>query len=379
MSANRLLVPVSESVTLRQTVEYAVSTALEDGAGTVRFVYVHPSEVDDDRLGEDSDGATKLLRRVEVWAHEDAGDHEADLTVETGTLAADRYIFSPEELAVILAEETRAHDCGRLVLDPEYDPGIGAPLLRPLEYELARFEHFAVEEAPVAPRTQRSPLMEQTSALQIGAIFGLSFVFYQVLGGTFDVFDLVTGAVSATIVAVGLSRVTFNSDPTRKTAGRLVRMGIYVPYLLKEIIKSNIIIATVILHPKLPIDPQLTRVRPALWGSLPMTTLANSITLTPGTLTVRIDGRRLTVHTLVPPARKDLFDGGLERAVRFVFYGREAMHIGSLRDRGDSELLTPSGAVVGDEERGETGEDSAETSRDSEETETDADSEDDQQ
>ena len=344
-SDDRLLVPVSESVTLRQTVEYAVSTALEAGPGTVRFVYVHPSEVDDDRLGEDGDDATKLLRRVEVWAHEDAGDHDADLTVETGTLAEDHYIFSPDDLAVTLAEEARARDCTRLVLDPEYDPGIGSPLVRPLEYELTRFEQFVVDEAPVTRRTQRRPLMEQTSALQIGALFGLSFIFYQVLGGTFDFFDIVTGAVSATIVAVGLSRVTFNSDPTGKTLSRLVRMTIYIPYLLKEIIKSNIIIATVILHPKLPIDPQLTRVRPAVWGSLPMTTLANSITLTPGTLTVRVDGRTLTVHTLVPPARKDLFDGGLERAVRFVFYGRDAVNIGSPEDRGDSQLLTPSGEV----------------------------------
>ena len=77
----------------------------------------------------------------------------------------------------------------------------------------------------------------------------------------------------------------------------------------------------------------------AVWGGSPLTTLANSITLTPGTLTVRAEGQDLYVHALFPSAREGLFAGTLERAVRFVFYGRAAAAIATPAERGDTELL----------------------------------------
>lgn len=344
VSDSHLLVPVAQSSTLRQTVEYAVDTALDDGGEAhIRFVYVYPP----DRTTRDAEGATdeeptegaELLNRVAVWAREDAGERGSDLTVETAEVGTEEYLFSPEDVARQLVEEARTYDIRNVVLDPEYDPGIGAPLLRPLEFELTRFEGITVEEAPVTSRTRRSPLVVRSTPVQVGSLFFVSFVFYQLLAGQLYWFDLVTGVVSATIVAVGLSRVTFHRDPSRATLGRLARLVVYVPYLLVQIIKANVLIALVILHPRLPIDPRMTRVRAAVWGGLPVTTLANSITLTPGTLSVRVEGRTLTIHTLVPAAREDLFDGGLERAVRFIFYGRDAVQISTPRERGDTEIL----------------------------------------
>jgi len=351
-SADRILVPVADSTTLRQTVEYAVEAALDTGSGYVRFVYVYPGEVRDrdsaagtaGSVAADTDGTPEapgsaLLERVTVWAEEDAGTREGDLRVDTATIGTEEYLFSPGDVAAALADDARRYDIGHVLLDPEYDPGIGSPFLRPLEVELARYEWLRVEEAPIQRRTRRGPLLARTSALQIGALFGLSFLFYQVLAGTLVPLDLVTGAISATIVAVGLSRITLTADPTGGTLTRVVRIAIYTPYLLYEILKANVAVAAVILHPRLPIDPRMTRIDAAVWGALPVTTLANSITLTPGTLSVRVQGRSLTVHTLIAGAREDLFDGGLERGVRFVFYGRRAMGIGSPRVRGDTELL----------------------------------------
>ncbi len=344
MSDNRVLVPVSETRTVRQTVEYAVRTVLEDGPGHIRFVFVHPTAAGDDMEqatdpASNTEEAEGLLNRISVWAQEDAGDHAEELTVDTDFVGKDQLLFSPEDVAEALVADADENGIGRIILDPEYDPGIGSPLLRPLESELRRFDSLQIEEAPVARKVRRTPLVVRSTPLQIGALFGISFIFYQLLAGTISAFDLITGTISATIVAVGLSRVTFSQDPTRRSLVRLVRHVVYIPYLLWEIIKSNILIAAVILHPRLPIDPRLTRIRPAVWGALPVTTLANSITLTPGTLTVRVDGEQLVIHTLVPGAREDLFDGGLERAVRFVFYGRKAMSIPSPRERGDTEIL----------------------------------------
>lgn len=348
MSGSHILVPVSDSPTLRQTVEYAVERALEQGAGgTVTFAHLQVPDLHEDSwtTGTAEPGSTdvpeseheELLGRVAVWAAEDA-DGRA-LTVNRVELATDRYLFSPSDVASLIAEEARSADVDTVVLDPEYDPGIGSPFLRPLERELEGYADLDVVEAPVSRPARRAPLLRHTSAVQIGAIFGISFLFYQVLAGTISAFDLVTGGISAIIVAVGLSRVTFATDPTRLTFHRILRMFLFVPYLVVEIVRANVQVAAVILHPTLPIDPKVVRVRPAVWGGLPITTLANSITLTPGTLTMRVRGRNMTVHTLVPAAREGLFDGDLERAVRYVFYGKMGARIPSLRERGDFEVL----------------------------------------
>ncbi len=353
-SDNCILVPVAESPELRETVTYAVDAALADGPGRLHFVYAHPSDTTDRLATESTEGeteedrATELLERVRIWATEDAGDRKDDLQVGTAQLGAGRYIFSPEEIARLLIDEARAAGCHRVIFDPEYDPGVGAPLLHPLQSDLEQLSDLVVEEAQTTRPTRRGPLPDVGTPLQAGALFGVSFVFYQVLTGSVALFDLVTGAISATIVAVSLSRVTFASDPTSYAPLRLARSALYLPYLFWEILKANVAVSAVILHPRLPIDPRLTRIRPAVWGALPVSMLANSITLTPGTLTVRVQGERLVVHTLIPSAREDLFDGGLERAVRFVFYGRRAARIASLRDRGETEnLQPPDGAQAG--------------------------------
>jgi multicomponent Na+:H+ antiporter subunit E len=92
--------------------------------------------------------------------------------------------------------------------------------------------------------------------------------------------------------------------------------------LLWEIAKANVTMAYVILHPSLPIDPKLVEVQSALWGDIPITTLANSITLTPGTLTVDLIDDELVVHALTAGSRADLESGALVRAVAFVTDGR---------------------------------------------------------
>jgi multicomponent Na+:H+ antiporter subunit E len=154
-------------------------------------------------------------------------------------------------------------------------------------------------------------------------------------------FEWATGLITATVVAVSMSQITLNSDPDTTSVLRLLRHIPYIPYLIWEILKANVAVTAAILDPRAEIDPRLTRIRPAVYGSLPTSVLANSITLTPGTLTVRVRGDGLIVHTLLPSVRDDLFEGSLERAVRFVFYGRKAMAIATPRERGDTENLQP--------------------------------------
>lgn len=353
MSDQRVLVPVEESSTLRQTIAYAVESAFE-GAGQsdmVELVLVDIIAADVSGPADESlrTVAESLLDRTRIWATEDAGGRAENLSIETVVLGTDEYLFSPADFARVIETAARERGIERVVFDPEYDPGVGQPLLQPLEAELREIESLIVEEAPVEPSRIQLPLVSSASASKYAGMFVISFVFYQILGGLapifqfgeyYGTFDLVTGIIAAAVTTVALSQVTFSTSPSlRETPMRLLRWCLYVPYLLVEIIKSNIAIALVILRPSMPIDPKMTRVRGAVWGGLPVTTLANSITLTPGTLSVRVQGQEMKIHTLVPEAREDLFDGALERAVRFVYYGRRAMRIASPRDRGDAEVL----------------------------------------
>jgi multicomponent Na+:H+ antiporter subunit E len=65
---------------------------------------------------------------------------------------------------------------------------------------------------------------------------------------------------------------------------------------LGELIKSNLDVAFRVLHPKLPINPGIVKVKTRLTSRLGRIALANSITLTPGTITVETKGDTFYIH-----------------------------------------------------------------------------------
>jgi len=71
---------------------------------------------------------------------------------------------------------------------------------------------------------------------------------------------------------------------------------IYIFVFLKELIKSNLDVAVRVLSPELPIKPGIVKVKTGLKSDLGKTVLANSITLTPGTLSVEIKDDFLYIH-----------------------------------------------------------------------------------
>lgn len=336
-----VLVPVGPSGSLRNTVGYAVRTAIEGDASAIHFLALVSWRDIGGPTRREREETQSLLDRVSVWATEDVG--EAEFHVETAIVGDDTYLFSPDDYASCLETYSEDLDVERIVVDPHYRPGENFALLQPMEVELER-RGFEVEEAPVETPVRRPQLLAPGGITQFGTIFVISFVFYQLLGElailSGDVFDLVTGLITAAIVAGSLQRITLAGPPNvPRLAPKIARLGLYAPYLVYEIVKSNVVITYIILHPDLPIDPRMTRVRAAVWDSTALTTLANSITLTPGTLTVRTEGQDLYVHTLFESARDGLFAGTLERAVRFLFYGRVRAAIATPEERDDCELI----------------------------------------
>ncbi len=77
---------------------------------------------------------------------------------------------------------------------------------------------------------------------------------------------------------------------------KLFFAGAYLIYFLVAVVKSNLDVAFRVLSPRLPINPGIVRVKTTLKSSLGRMILANSITLTPGTITVDIKEDDLYIH-----------------------------------------------------------------------------------
>ncbi|MFB6281783.1 MAG: monovalent cation/H+ antiporter subunit E [Haloferacaceae archaeon] len=371
MAADRrpdVLVPVGESATLRRTVAYAVEVAHEAAVeagepATVHFVFPARWRVFEAEP-EAVETAESLLERAVIWAREDleelggiaADDGDADAAdaadgavgtvgFERGIVGDREYVFSPGDFADVVGRYADGHGVDRIVVDPEFRPGGSVPLLRSFEAELAD-RGFSVEEAPVTRRTRRQLPFAEIGLREFLAVFAASFLFYLALGGwhVTDGFELATGALTAGVVTVTLASVSIKQAPeVGRTLRTLVRLAAYTPVLLWEIAKANVVLAYVVLHPRLPIGPRFVEFDAAVWGDMPVTTLANSITLTPGTLTVDVSRQHFLVHALIPDAEADLLGGALERLVRFVFYGRAAARLPSPLERAESEANASGG------------------------------------
>ena len=93
----------------------------------------------------------------------------------------------------------------------------------------------------------------------------------------------------------------------------------YLPWLMYEIFKANVQVIRACLRAELDINPALVKVRTKCQSDLAKTLFANSITLTPGTVTIEVEPKRLLVHALYEEAAgPDAFVEMDERAARAI-------------------------------------------------------------
>jgi multicomponent Na+:H+ antiporter subunit E len=140
------------------------------------------------------------------------------------------------------------------------------------------------------------------------------FVFWLALSGQYTPVLIVAGAVCAVLVLLAAIRMRV-ADAEGHPFEVLPRALTYWPWLAVEIAKSAWAVTKIILDPRLPISPTMTVVRANQKTTVGRATYANSITLTPGTITVGVSGQDLTVHALVSAGADDLEAGGMDRRV----------------------------------------------------------------
>ena len=143
------------------------------------------------------------------------------------------------------------------------------------------------------------------------------FAFWLALSGHYTVWLVSAGAVSAALCVYAarlIQIVDHEGHPMELLPGTLT----YYPWLIVEIIKSAWSVTTLILRPSLPISATMTVLTAQQRTSSGIATFGNSITLTPGTITVGVSGKQLTVHALVEDGARDLEAGGMNtRVARF--------------------------------------------------------------
>ena len=119
-------------------------------------------------------------------------------------------------------------------------------------------------------------------------VFFLSLLIWILITMVFSIPSLIAGIIMALITSIFAGEMLIITE--RKF--HLKRIWYTIEYIVKftwELIKANFHVAYIVIHPLLPIKPGIVKVKTKLKRDSALTMLANSITLTPGTLTVDID------------------------------------------------------------------------------------------
>jgi multicomponent Na+:H+ antiporter subunit E len=154
------------------------------------------------------------------------------------------------------------------------------------------------------------------------------FALWMALSGVLVAEFMIIGGLSA-VGAIVLSELLFRGSHEGKYASApssvkwyamtVLRFMGYVPWLAYQIIVSNFHVAYLVLHPKMPIEPALVEFTTTLLSERAQVTLAQSITLTPGTVTVDASDGKFLIHCLSRTTRQGIEDGILQKRVALVF------------------------------------------------------------
>jgi multicomponent Na+:H+ antiporter subunit E len=145
----------------------------------------------------------------------------------------------------------------------------------------------------------------------------LSGIWY-LLSGMFDLLHFGTGVAAAFLIALSVI-------PVQDTATfRFGRFLLYVPWLLGQIVISNLRVARVVLSRNVSIAPAFIAQPPGVRGARALTTLGCSITLTPGTLTIDVDEGEIFVHALDAASADDVRANVTADRVSRLFHDGEA-------------------------------------------------------
>ena len=150
----------------------------------------------------------------------------------------------------------------------------------------------------------------------ISLIFVLC-LFWLLLSGFFTTFLLSLGVLTVVVAVLATHRMAA-IDQEGHPVQLALRAVTFLPWLIWEIVKSAWSVSKIILDPKLPISPTMTTVTAGQKTVVGVNVYGNSITLTPGTVTVGVQGKKFAIHALTQDGAADLEAGAMDaRVTRF--------------------------------------------------------------
>lgn len=153
-------------------------------------------------------------------------------------------------------------------------------------------------------------------------IFVFLYAFWLLLSGYFTAFLLAAGAgcaLSAVLLSRRMGIIDHEGHPIHLSWYAFLS---YWPWLAKEIIISAWDVTRLILHLQLPISPTLVRFKPSQQSDLGLVIHANSITLTPGTISIEVSRDEFLVHALTRDGAAALAGSEMDRRVTVLESGK---------------------------------------------------------
>jgi multicomponent Na+:H+ antiporter subunit E len=162
--------------------------------------------------------------------------------------------------------------------------------------------------------------------IAFGIEFFVLFVFWVLVSGHYQLKYLLMGVGFSALVTYITKDLIYKPGygQTATTGARYTfscawRLILYVPWLVWAIIKCNIQIAVIILSPRMAIDPGFLQFKSCLRNKVSLVTLANSITLTPGTITVDLTNNVFIIHSITRGSASDLESGLMQNKAGAIF------------------------------------------------------------
>ncbi len=149
------------------------------------------------------------------------------------------------------------------------------------------------------------------------SLYATLFGLWLLLSGFFEPFPLFLGVVCCALVTVIAHRMDV-IDAEGQPVHITWRFLNYLPWLAWRIVLANIDVARCVLSPGRPIAPVLKWVPASQRSDLGAVIYANSITLTPGTVSTSVEPGRIQVHALTGEGMADIEKGDMDARVRAV-------------------------------------------------------------
>jgi len=153
--------------------------------------------------------------------------------------------------------------------------------------------------------------------------FSILYIMWIFLSGKLDMLHLSMGVISAALISylnyksfkLGNLRSLFKNFKNKVAIFFLS----YIPWLMYQIVSANFHVAYLVLHPNMPIEPEIVKFKTMLKDDTSLTIFGNSITLTPGTITIDIEEGEIYVHVLSSKSKAELLSGKMEQKIAKIY------------------------------------------------------------